>query len=152
MGWTLRKIDSLIGTVIAACSGLAASQAQAFIHQYLQRLGGHLDEATLMQQRFASSAKNEALVKAATERIQELSQSHDAITSADVLSRPFVFARHMDMDITLATSQSFTPSLPLEAQSLAYGLIGIVAGWLVYELVKAPFGFRSGESERRLVR
>ena len=37
--------DSLVGTIIAAIAGLLASQMIAFINAYLQRLGGHLDEA-----------------------------------------------------------------------------------------------------------
>ena len=45
MRWLLSLFDRLIGTTIGAIAGVSASQTQAFIHAYLQRLGGHLDEA-----------------------------------------------------------------------------------------------------------
>ena len=47
MGWIRKKLDSLAGTVIAVVAGLTSLQLPAFIHAYMQRLGGHLDEARL---------------------------------------------------------------------------------------------------------
>ena len=47
MGWIRKKLDSLAGTVTAIITGLASLQLPSFINAYLQRLGGHLDEARL---------------------------------------------------------------------------------------------------------
>jgi hypothetical protein len=55
-----------------------------------------------------------------------------------VFMRPFVFFRHLDQDIALATAQAFHPALAIEVQSLIFGGAGIVLGWVVWELVKAP--------------
>ena len=43
----MRKYDALLGTILAALAGLCFAQLPVFIQQYLQRLGGHVDEAHL---------------------------------------------------------------------------------------------------------
>jgi hypothetical protein len=45
----------------------------------------------------------------------------------------------MDRAIAEATLTNFNPSLPLDSASLVYSLIGIMLGWLIYELIKLPF-------------
>lgn len=147
MGWVGKKLDSLAGTVIGAISGLAALQLPAFIHAYLQRLGGHIDEArlglTALKGDQATAAAEEAtlrdqLAAAAQGRIDSLEAAQAAITQAGAFERPIIFFAHMDRDIALATAQSFTPALPLDLPSLVFAVVGIVAGWLVWDLIKAP--------------
>ena len=148
MNWFLAKIDNLAGTLIAAVSGLAAAQIFAFIHAYLQRLGGHLDEArhgqgALLNGQTGAVIQDEALrgqVTALTQaRIDALDQAYRAIDQAGGFAKPFVFFRHIDYDIAAATARSYVPALPLDMPSLVYGFAGIVLGWLLWELVKAPF-------------
>jgi DUF2937 family protein len=145
MRWALHKIDSLVGTIIAAIAGLLASQVIAFINAYLQRLGGHLDEARLglLSKNVAAAISDETLRAQITahmqERIDTLETAQQAIEPAGVFTRPFVFFQHVDQDIALATAQAFHPALPIEVQSLIFGGAGIVLGWIVWELVKAPF-------------
>lgn len=147
MRWVLNKIDSLVGTVIAAVAGLLASQVIAFINAYLQRLGGHLDEARLglHSKNVAGAISDEALRAQITahmqERIDMLEAAQQAIEQAGVFTRPFVFFRHLDQDIALAAAQAFNPALPLDVQSLIFGGTGIVLGWIVWELVKTPLLF-----------
>ena len=45
MGWIWRTLDAFAGAAVIAVLGIAASESQAFIAQYLRRLGGHLGEA-----------------------------------------------------------------------------------------------------------
>lgn len=145
--WLLRTFDRLIGTVIAALSGLTASQTQAFIAAYLQRLGGHLDEARRSLARLQSGdllpgtdpASQDRIVGAFSRRVEELTTAYNAVADADAFRRPFEFARHLDRDIAEAAFASFTPALPLDTASAVYILVGIVLGWLCYELVKLPF-------------
>jgi hypothetical protein len=147
MGWLLRTFDRLIGTVIAASSGLAASQTQAFIAAYLQRLGGHLDEARRSLARLQSGellpggdpASQDRIAGAFTRRVDDLTTAYNAVSDADAFRRPFEFARHLDRDIAEAALATFTPALPLDTASAVYILIGIVLGWLCYELIKLPF-------------
>ena len=145
--WVLRTFDRLIGTVIAALTGLTASQTQAFIAAYLQRLGGHLDEARRSLARLQSGdllpgtdpASQDRMAGAFSRRVEELSTAYHAVADADAFRRPFEFARHLDRDIAEAAFAAFTPALPLDTASAVYVLAGIVLGWLCYELIKLPF-------------
>ncbi len=147
MGWIPKKLDSLAGTVIAVVTGLASLQLPAFIHAYLQRLGGHLDEARLglVALKVGQAGKigeetvlRERLAATAQERIDYLETAQSTITEAGSFEKPVIFFTHMDSDIALATAQSFTPALPLDLPSLIFAVLGIVVGWLVWEMIKAP--------------
>lgn len=157
MSWLLGGFDRLIGTVIGAVAGFAASQTQAFIQAYLQRLGGHLDEARGTYQKLqageflpgADMQSQERMAAAFGRRVDELSQAYNAIASADVFERPIRFVTHMDRSIAEATLANFTPALPLDTASVLYALVGIVLGWLLYELVKLPL--RLARRRRRAI-
>lgn len=146
MGWLLRKLDMLIGGAIAGTAGAAASQLQAFILQYLQRLGGHVDEArraydtVLHGQRYQDMAApaRDLIARDALERVNELQAAHDAIQGAGLVAKPFVFARHVDMAIAQRTWEAFTPALPIDAGGLIYAGMGLIAGLVLYEIAKAP--------------
>ena len=158
MRWIFRKLDSLAGTAVAAVAGLATAQVVAFIHAYLQRLGGHLDEARRGQGELLNGQvaviQDEGLrgqVTALTQaRIDALDAAYRAIDQAGVFAQPFVFFRHIDREIASATMQSFVPALPLDMPSLVFGFAGIVLGWLLWALVKAPFAlFRGAPQPKR---
>lgn len=156
MSWLLRKIDSLAGTCVAATAGLAASQAQAFSAAYLQRLGGHIDEARLTLEKIRAGDyagplpvdMQAALVSAAERRVAELSRAYDAIMTADPLWRPLALLRDIDSAIAKAAWTNFQPALPLDTASLVSAVVGMALGWLVYGLVTAPLRW----SRRRHVR
>lgn len=158
MRWTLRKCDALLGTILAAVVGLCFAQLPAFIQQYLQRLGGHVDEAQLNLAQVATGAGFRALEAPAREtltmtmqaRISALETGEQAITGASASARPFVFVRELDPDIALATLRVFEPAVPLSTAGLLYGVAGITAGWLFYELLKVPAGLAvRGRRSRR---
>lgn len=146
MSWLLHKIDSLTGTAVAATIGLAASQAQAFSAAYLQRLGGHIDEARLTLEKIRASDYagplpvdvQAALVSAAERRVNELAHVYDALMSADPLWRPLLLMRDADLRIAEAAFANFQPALPLDSASLISALVGMVLGWLIYNVVTAP--------------
>ena len=146
MRWLLSLFDRLIGTTIGAIAGVSASQTQAFIHAYLQRLGGHLDEARASYLKLrageflpgADPSSQQRMAEAFGHRVEELSQAYNAIADADAFVRPLRFAAHVDRSIAEATFTSFTPALPLDTASLVYALAGMVLGLLIYEFIKLP--------------
>ena len=148
MRWTLRKCDALLGTILAAVAGLCFAQLPAFIQQYLQRLGGHVDEAQLnlsqilagAQARTLDAPTLEVLTVSLEARVTALAAGEQAIGGASASVRPFIFVREFDVDIAMATLRVFEPALPLSIAGLLYALTGIVAGWLLYELLKVPIG------------
>jgi len=149
-------LDSLAGTVIAVVSGLTSLQLPAFIQAYLQRLGGHLDEARLglaaikagqVGKVAAEPALRERLLASAQERVDYLEAAQSAISHAGSFGQPFAFFTHLDNDIALATAQSFTPALPLDAPSLIFAILGILLGWLVWGTIKAPARLLRGRNK-----
>ena len=149
MRWTWRKLDSLIGTATATIFGLAALQLQAFIYAYLQRLGGHIDEARLslntikngsVKQNLGETALHNRLVANVQERLNELEAAHTAISEAAIYTKPASFFFHMDIDIAAATAQNFIPAVPLDPPSILFAGLGIVMGWLTWGAIKLPFG------------
>ncbi|MEX2644506.1 MAG: DUF2937 family protein [Acetobacterales bacterium] len=146
MDWLLRRCDSLVATVFGAVAGLSASQFLTFIQQYRQRLAGHLDEAerTLREvlegpvHRDLEPAVRDKLAGGAAARVDELARAYDALAGGGALERPLAFLRHADWGIARNTLNDFQPALPLDTVSLAYAFAGLVAGWLLWELLKAP--------------
>lgn len=148
MRWLGRKIDSLTGTVLAATAGLVASQAQAFVQAYLQRLGGHLDEARLLVARIAedplyqslSAEQRRPLADAAAARVDALAHAFRAIAESSDLLRPLALLRHFDPDIATAAFDIFQPSLPVHAAGATYFVAGMVLAWIVYDALKSALG------------
>lgn len=147
MVWIARKLDFLIGTIVAAVAGLAGTQLLAVIQQYRQRLEGHLAEAELNHRQILSGDAYRALedgprarlAEAAFERVAELARALDAILNAESFARPFAFFSHLEPEIAAATLRAFEPALPIDVVSLVYGLAAMILGWSAYEIVKLPF-------------
>lgn len=162
VAWVARKLDSLTGAGLAAVGGGAASQWRAFLQQYLQRLGGHLDEARRNVEHLdgllavAEPAQQPVLadmVAASQARVDDLAATLRAVTDASAAWQPVAFARHLDPAIARATLEVFQPALPLDPASLAWAGAGLVLTLLVYELVKglvwAPVSLTRGAARRK---
>lgn len=155
MSWIGRKFDNLGSAVSGGAGGMGLSQAPAFTQAYLQRLGGHLDEARrtlrLIEQgemlpRLDVENRQEALNEFG-QRVDQLQQAYDAIAQAPGLVQPLVMMRHSESDIAQRAWENFTPAIPVDTASLVYTGVGIVLALLVYELLKVPgllFRRRSG--------
>lgn len=154
--------DGLIDRVLCVLGTLAFSQAPEFMQQYLQRLGGHLDEARrqlaqftrvaeqsgltldrLIAQTHANSdaavAKLGGVMSESVERVQALESAHAAIQNASVWTRPFVFLRHVDTDIASATWSIFRPAIPTTIEGLIYAAIGMAVLLTIYHVgIKYP--------------
>lgn len=144
MSWIRKKLDSLAGTIIAVVAGLTSLQLPAFIDAYLQRLGGHLNEARLglvaveNSQLGKEPALLEQVVATAQERVDYLEVAQSAIAQAGSFEQPVLFFTHLDNEIALATARSFTPALPLDVPSLIYAVLGMLVGWSAWGLIKSP--------------
>jgi len=135
----------------AALGGLLASQFPAFFDQYLQSLGGRLDQARVHAARIAEVARDQGLsvatyiqrfadnadpvvqsqaeVMASTLADESrLGAAYAVLTQAPAGLRPIVFLRHLDLDIAAATADRFTPAAPLGLEGLLYLAIGALLG------------------------
>jgi len=159
MRWAWAKILTLIGAAIAAVFAAGSVQGPAFVQAYLQRLGGHIDEARRTVEELRNGAvsrsvtddgSRERLVEAFTARLAELEASRDAILNAHPLWQPLAMARQADRDIASATADAFTPAMPLDPNSLIYAVIGLALGWAIWELLQWPVKARARKRRARL--
>lgn len=146
MSWVGRKFDNLGSALSGAGGGMGLSQAPAFTHAYLQRLGGHIDEArrTLgmvergeLLEQLGVTERQEA-VRQFSGRVEELEQAYRAISEASPVMQPLTMLQHADNEIARRAWEAFTPAIPVDAPSLIYTGVGIVLALLIYELFKSP--------------
>jgi hypothetical protein len=147
MRWAWAKILTLAGAAVAASGAALSAQGPAFAQAYLQRLGGHIDEARRTLDELsggaaarivADGATRERLVGAFAERVGELEASRAAIADAHPLWQPLALALHADDEIARATADVFTPAMPLDLPSLVYAAVGLGIGWMVWEFAQWP--------------
>jgi hypothetical protein len=166
----LGVFDSLIDRILCVVGAVLFSQGPEFMQQYLQRLGGHLDEARRLLATFQQTATQAGLtldnfivrtganpdpavarlggvMTEATNRVASLQSAHDALLQAALWERPFVFVRHLDLGISRATAAVFQPAVPTTAEGLFYALAGMLVVLALYHFgvkrVIALFGRRS---------
>ncbi|HWA26395.1 MAG TPA: DUF2937 family protein [Lacunisphaera sp.] len=156
--------DTIIDRLLCVFGAVLFSQGPEFMQQYLQRLGGHLDEARrhlagfeqtaaqagLTLDRFISQtaanadpavAKLGGVMAAAADRVASLQSAHDALLHASLWQRPFLFVGHLDLAISRATMAVYQPALPTTAEGLVYALVGMLVILSLYHLgVKAAIG------------
>lgn len=153
----LSIFDSLTDRILCVVGAVLLSQGPEFMQQYLQRLGGHLDEARrhlttfqltaekagLSLDRFISQtaantdpavSKLGGVMTDAVERVSSLQSAHDALLQAALWERPFVFLRHLDPAIARATAGVYQPAVPTTAEGLVYALFGMLLMLAIYHL------------------
>ncbi|QOC23991.1 DUF2937 family protein [Wenzhouxiangella sp. AB-CW3] len=146
MSWLTRKFDNLGSACCGAGGGMGLSQAPAFTQAYLQRLGGHLDEARRAVSMIERGdwlsqlglPDREAALAEFSGRVVELEQAYRAISEANPLLQPVIMLQHADQDVARRAWEHFTPAIPVDAPSLVYTGVGIIVALLIYELIKTP--------------
>lgn len=146
MGWVGRKFDNLGSAVAGAGGGMGLSQAPAFTQAYLQRLGGHLDEARrtldLVERGVLvpelTDIERAQAVRGFADRVAELEATYSSIAEATPLLQPLLIMRHGDSEIARRAWEAFTPAVPIDAPSLIWTGVGVLVALLLYELFKSP--------------
>lgn len=152
--------ETLLDRVLCVLGAVGLSQAPEFFQQYLQRLGGHLDEArrhlasyeavakqsgiTLQQlidttkaQAAEPVAKLGTVIADSQARVDSLAAAEAALREASLWERPFVFLRHVDADIAARTWEVFKPAVPVTAEGFVYAAVGMLLALSVYQLAIA---------------
>ena len=154
--------DGLLDRALCVIGTVLFSQIPEFMQQYLQRLGGHLDEARRQLEQFHQAAAQsgltlERLINQTTAtadpavaklggvmtetiaRVDILTAAQAALQQASLWSRPFVFVRHIDTAIARSTWAIFQPAVPTTIEGLVYALFGMLTLLAVYHLgIKYP--------------
>ena len=169
--------DGLLDRALCVLGTVLFSQIPEFMQQYLQRLGGHLDEARRQLQQFQQAAAQSGLtldrligqttanadpavgklggvMTEALARVNTLEAAQAAMQQASLWSRPFVFLRHMDAAIAHATWTIFKPAVPTTTEGLIYALFGMLVLLAIYHLgIKYPVSRAlAGRARRRALK
>ena len=148
----------MIGRIL---NGLAAiigagslAQFPAFFQQYLQRLGGMLDQARLDVARLIRDAQSQGQTLEAylaelratgssaaagtadrelarVDTVNDLESAYNALTLSEPLERPLNFARHFDPKVAEETLKAFEPAVPVTAEAMIYAGVGMLVALLL---------------------
>lgn len=150
-------VDGLIDRALAVAGAAVFAQAPEFFQQYLQRLGGHLDEARRQLAAFEHTAAQAGLsldqfirqtaanadpavarladvMSAANARVEQLGHAYAALHDAGAWTRPIVFLRDLDHGIVRSTMHAFQPAMPVTLEGLCYAVAGMVVCLAFYHL------------------
>lgn len=137
------------------------SQFPEFFQQYMQRLGGRLDEVTAqanaLERRAAERNKDVAAylqplltnsdpdVRQEGERLaalgprkERLAEAYGALTGAARWWRAPYFVRHMDWEVARTTMEVYQPAAPLSFEGGVYSATGFGIGAVLYGALFGP--------------
>ena len=126
--WLTRKSENLFSALFGLAGGLMLGQFPQYIAQYLQRLGGHIDEARNILEEYQLFQLEK--------RIAELEYGFEAIKDASPALKLFAFIQHADWRIAGGAWENFTPGITFDQEGIAYLLLGGIIGFLLFELLK----------------
>lgn len=156
-----------ISFVAAAAGALLFGQFPEFFQQYLQRLGGSLDELRKRVAEIAADAATSGLdaeayvatfldspphalegrrMEDSLTRLPELEEAYRVLSEAAPWERGGLFLSHSDATIAAHTFAAFKPAMPITVEGLAYGLFGAAVGLLL-----CSAGRRTWQWSRRTV-
>lgn len=156
MNWLARRLDHLGSAAAGGAGGLGFSQAPAFTHAYLQRLGGHIDEARRTIDKLAAgdilpwlgADGREQAVAELTLRLSELERFQQVLLDTPAILRPLSLMRHADWSIARRVAENFAPAVPIDPASIVWTLIGVVLAAICWDAVKVPF-WAAGKARTR---
>lgn len=140
-------IAKLTGGVLCGC---ALSQFPEYSQQYVQRMGGAIDELETVVQDFDNTAqasgytRTQALetmigsdflearqkdMQGTFKRYENLSTDYERLKSANAYSRLAYVARMRDFDIAKGVAKDFQPAVPLTMVGASFVLIGFIFGY-----------------------
>lgn len=161
----MRKTGFLLFGLIGA---VLLSQFPEFFQQYMQRMGGRLDEVTsqveALDRRAAEAGKNtpdyvrglrvhgsaevrregEALQMLVQRRVT-LAEAYAALTGTDRWWRAGRFVEYFDWDVASAALTVYQPAVPVTAEAAVYAGAGFGGGALIFLML-------FGVGERRRMR
>lgn len=152
-------IGGLIDRLFAVTGALIFSQFPLFIQQYQQHLSGHVAELQAQVQAMKNAASMTGkslqqyvikflnsgdvdfqhqgeLMDSMIQRYHNLTEGYNALHEASLYSKPFIFIRYLDWDIAQSTWNSFVIGFSFNLEGIAYAIIGITLGLLVYWLLR----------------
>lgn len=161
MRWTTplkpaaRTGETFLERALCVLGAVAFAQFPEFAQQYLQRLGGALDEARRQLAHFELIASRAHLsltdfiqrtrgnadttvaqladvIEGTQTRVNALSVAETALREASAWERPVVFLRHLDAALARGTLDVYRPAVPTTYEGAVYALAGIATVLVIY--------------------
>ncbi len=157
----------ILNSLIALAGGAGLTQFPTYYQQYLQRLGGRLDQARIDAARMIADAESlgrsveaylgelmaygtpEARQSAQRElerldSAERLESAYEALSKAAPLERPVAFVEHFDPSVAQETLSIFKPAMQMNTEALAYGGAGMLLALVFFagSLSLARRGYR----------
>jgi len=156
--------ESILDRTISAAGILIFIQIPAFLVQYQQRLGGHVDELALLIRRYKSAAADNSrtveeyiglhlqsdvkefvstgkIMADNMERFTDLSSALKDLSGSKGLIKFFHFIKDIDFDIVKAAMKNFVPGISFSIDTLIFGSLGIIFFMTVYFIIKKSLLF-----------
>ena len=160
----LKFLEAVIDRIAAVVGAIVFIQIPAFLVQYQQRLGGHVDELARLIKQFKSAAAKQGitvekyielhlnsgineikstgeLMTENMERFTDLSLALQNLSESSGVKKLFVFLKSMDFDIFKGTYKDFVPGISFSLDSILYCIVGIIFSMLLYLLIKKSLQF-----------
>lgn len=158
--YPLQVLESLFDRALAIVGSITLAQFPQFYAQYIQRLGGHLDEARRIVSEYSKAAssfhltlqeyiqvhltaQNSVLqstgniIENSLTRLADLEKSFQALKGGTLFNRWWIFLKNMNPDIFKQTCSEYTSGLSLTLESLIYALAGLLITWGLYQGIKS---------------
>ena len=153
-------LDGIMDRVSSVIGAILLAQFPQFYAQYMQRLGGHLDEARRVVEQYEEEAAGFGLtleeyikhhleadseifvssgqvIENVWDRLMDLEASFVALNEAHPFWRVWAFFNHADWEIAARAWQNFTPGVPTTLEGLVYAFVGLLLGWGIYLGIKS---------------
>ncbi|MCL6590722.1 MAG: DUF2937 family protein [Firmicutes bacterium] len=158
--YPLRFLEGLLERCLIVAGAVIFAQFPQYFAQYMQRLGGHLEEARRAVDQYAQAAAGNQvslqeyinihlisgnkifvstgkLIQGFVDRLNYLENAFNSLQAATPWNRLWVFVRRMDPQIARQTWENFTPGIPATLEALGYALAGILLAWGIYQGLKS---------------
>jgi len=129
-------VGNVVSGTFAVAGAALGSQLPEFVQQYLQRLGGHRDEAARFLDALARAGMpaDSPIRVAAEQRFHALDHALGEITLNTGFGRLVTFFETADWEIARAAGRAFRPAVPLTPEGLAFAGIGLVLGIALFHV------------------
>lgn len=163
-------IRRLLLIVCMSAGAILLSQFPEFFQQYLQRLGGRLDEINLqvaqLDERAAAAGldrydyirkfigNGDPVIRREGRHLVDLvgrqvvlSQAYDALENAPPPMWAVRFAQHYDQNTAAAAMRIYRPAVSLSVEGAVYAAVGLLLGALVFVVLSTLVPRRRARSE-----
>jgi len=153
-------IKNSLEKIFACLFVISFLQLPLFIDLYMAHLNGHVEELKILCQKLETESAQQkmtlkvyikALKSSSDSKVQPLGTLLDdevcrfeklqngslLLTQSNCFTRPIVFLTHFEKSIVQETWASFKPGLSMTAESLVWGLTGLLLGTLLWNSLGA---------------